>query len=386
MVDDVRRDQGGLVLEAAVACSFASCVRCATPSARVHSRYRRKLADASIGGRVVVVRLRVRRFFCTNDGCAAVTFAEQVAGLTVRWARRTTLLSRTLQQIGLALAGRAGSRMARRLGIVTSRDTLLRLVRAVPDPPMRTITVLGVDDFAVRRGRSYGTVIVDMGSHRPIDLLVGRTAETLAAWLGVHPGAEVVCRDRAGAYAEAIRVGAPAAIQVADRWHLWHNLVQAVGKTVTSERAALLHEPESFTPATTSIIDPDHVPPVDARLIARTRERHAAVHAHLAKGWSISAIGRALTLDRKTVRRFARAANPEEVLVKTRTRASLLDPYKPHLHQRLGEGTPTPRHCAPKSRPWATGAARKPCAYMSGGSASYCPCRGRGRFRRACAR
>jgi transposase len=312
----------------------------------VHSRYRRRLADAPISGRPVELDLLVRRFFCDSIGCPARTFVEQVAGLTTPHARRTGLLRTMLEAIGLALAGRAGARLALCLGLVTSRHGLLRLVRALPDPPVGVVEVLGVDDFALRRGHVYGTVVLDMATHRPIDLLGDRTADTLAAWLREHPGVQVVCRDRAGAYAEGIRAGAPAALQVADRWHLWHNLTEAVEKTVIRHRADL-HEPDQAAPQGST--DPRNdaagseaatdVAPAETRIVVRTRERYAAVQQNLAAGATLSAICRALRLDRKTVQRFARATSVEELLVKSQTRDSLLDAFKPYLHQRWNAGS-----------------------------------------------
>lgn len=340
VVEGVHRRGNRVIIRARGAARSAVCPRCGRESARVHSRYERWVDDAALAGRPTLLRLRVRRFFCDNDRCRARTFVEQIRGLTSRHARRSPLLRGMLEEIGLALAGRAGARLAETLGMPVSRSTLLRLVRALPDPRMDPVSVLGVDDFAVRRGHVYGTVLIDVDTHRPVDVLPDRTAATFGAWLRAHPGPRVICRDRAGGYAEAAADAVPLADQVADRWHLWHNLAEHVEKTVAGHRKclAISADPEhSDRAGDMPSASPDRAG--EGRLARRARERFTAVHALHSQGLSALAITRELGLARGTVRRFLRAATVEEVVaVGCDGRPSILDPFKPYLHDRWQDG------------------------------------------------
>jgi transposase len=344
VVEGVVAAAGLLLVLARAKAGEAACPACGAVSARVHSRYARRLADAAIGGRRVVIRLAVRRFFCACAACTRRTFAEQVPGLTVRYARKTPLLRGMLRDIAVALAGRAASRLAGRLGVPASRQVLLRLVMAMPDPAAPVPRVLGVDDFAVRRGQNYGTVIIDCETGAPLDLLEGRDAQPFADWLAAHRGVEVICRDRSGAYADGARTGAPDAVQVADRFHLWQNLAKAVERCVAAHRACLA-EPDPVPAAGEEPVP--SAEPADAarpepagKYAGRARRHHALVHDLLAEGRGLREIARHLGWGLHTVQRYARAATWQE-LTDGRwqgPRASKLDPFKPYLDQRTGEG------------------------------------------------
>jgi transposase len=334
VVERVYRVAGSVVFEARAASTSASCPGCGTPSGRVHGRYQRSVADLAIAGQPVVIRLEVRRFACRVGECRRVTFAEQVDGLTTPHARYSPPLRSALAAV--ALAGRPGARLAAALGIRVGRDTLLDLLRRAPEPAVGAVSVLGVDDFAFRKGRVYGSILLDMLTRRPVDVLPDREAATLADWLHAHPGVQIICRDRAGAYAEGARTGAPNAEQVADRWHLWHNLCEAVQRVVIRHRTCL---PE---PAASSATDspagveqqPPTTGPPDLRpetpATIRLRERYAAVRELLDQGMQLKVIAGRLGVHPDTVARYAAAASVDELLV-SEHRSSKLDPFKDYL-------------------------------------------------------
>nr|WP_241266671.1 ISL3 family transposase [Streptomyces scabichelini] len=222
---------------------------------------------------------------------------------------------------------------------------LLNRIRAMPDPLYDTPRVLGVDDFATRRGHSYTTVITDGERHQPIEVLPGREAAPLAAWLTAHPGVEVICRDRAGAYAEGAALGASDALQVADRFHLWQNLGQAVEKCVAAHRdqlrtLTLQPEEEDAAISTASTGEaasvPDDALPTGRRA-ERMRAHHALVHGMLNEGMGLRAIARHLGWGRHTVQRYARAARWQDAVTGRRTRPSRLDIHRPYLQRRIDE-------------------------------------------------
>ncbi len=218
----------------------APCPDCGTLATRVHSRYDRTLADLPWAATPVQICLAVRRFFCDQRPCRRVTFTERLPTMAPPYVRRTVRQSAALTQIGLALGGSAGARQAAREGMATSRNTLLRLIRRIPPPPERAPTVIGIDDWALRKGQTYGSIVVDLERHQPLTLLEDRTAETVETWLHNHPSVTIISRDRSTTYATGAARGAPDAMQVADRFHILKNLREAVEQELKRNKIVVL--------------------------------------------------------------------------------------------------------------------------------------------------
>lgn len=198
----------------------APCPLCGVVSTRIHSHYQRHVLDLPWSGVSVRLDLTVHRFFCGASSCGRKVFTERPPGLVAPSARRTVRLTAWLSAIGLALGGAAGSRLLRVLGLWHSWSTLLRQVSSLSLNAPIIGPAIGIDEFAFRRGRRFGTIIVELATRRVVDLLPTVEAEQVIAWLRAQPQIQVVSRDRAYNFSEAIRQGAPQARQIADRWHL----------------------------------------------------------------------------------------------------------------------------------------------------------------------
>lgn len=217
----------------------ACCPGCGNSSDSVHCQYQRTVHDVPCGGRKVVLWLKVRKFFCRTPSCPRKVFAERLPELVRPWARVSNRLLEELKAIGLAASAEVSERLAPRLGMTIKAPTLLRYLRAIEDAPSSEVTRLGIDDFALRRADSYGTILVNLETRRPLDLLPDRTAEAVKPWLANHREIQVVSRDRASAFADAVSQVLPHATQVADRYHLVQNLREHLQRLLDHNRSCL---------------------------------------------------------------------------------------------------------------------------------------------------
>ncbi len=330
----------------------ARCPCCGCRAKRVHSRYTRTLADLPCCGDPVIIHLHTRRFVCRVRRCAQKIFTERIPTLVAPSARRTVRLQSALERDGFALGGEGGARHAAAGAMPVSPRTLLRIVRAVPIPDSGPVTALGVDDWAQRKGRTYGTILVNLETHRAIDLLPDRTAETFAAWLSDRPEPAIISRDRGGAYAEGARQGAPHALQVADRFHLLKNVTDGferflIGKHAMLRQAARAASTPDENPTpdpTDGVIGEQTVLPAPNRAPCEQQARRAQRYARYAEvrdlhtqGHSIRAIARLTGLNRRTVRRFLRAEGFPEHTPRA-PRSQLITPFVPFLRARWDAG------------------------------------------------
>ena len=323
----------------------APCPCCGIISKRIQSRYTRTLRDLSASGRPVHLVLHVRRFFCQGNTCVRKIFAERFPALTLPRVKFTLRLQEALREMGFELGGEAGARLGKKLSYPGSPDTILRLVKRAELPAASSPRVVGLDDWSWKRRLRYGTLICDLESRKPLDVLADRSVETVSAWFVAHPSVEIVSRDRSSEYAAAIKKGAPQAIEVADRWHLGKNLAESVSALLAGLRAEIRRAlqgqtmPEQERAETQPVLEEEKRPARShgedqVRLARRAQklDRYEQVLELRDQGLLAAAIGSRIGISGRTVQRWlAHGSFPEAR--RRRRRPSLIDPYERYVLQ-----------------------------------------------------
>ena len=328
----------------------ALCPGCHTRSSRLHSHYQRTVADVPCAGRRVILQVQTQKWRCLNDTCARRVFAERLEPFIDVSARMTTRLSQALERIGLATNAEGGPRLAEHLGMATTPTTLLRRIVAVPVPAPPPPRKIGLDEWAYRRGRRYGTIIVDLERHQVVDLLPDREVDTVVAWLQQHPTIELVSRDRSREFARAMGQGAPQAIQVLDRWHLLKHLTEILppilARCFAELRRTQLPEQEAppAEPISAHLVQfssPWKAAPsrqAEARRLARQEERNARytqMRSLREWGWTSEEIAAQLRMNPRTVRHWLRTFHTDTRYGK---RAHPFDRFAPYVWERWQQG------------------------------------------------
>ena len=323
---------------------YPCCPLCGVSASRVHSHYTRMIADLPCGGHCIRLLVQVRKCFCDVTTCARKIFAERLTPFIEPWARVTKRLYQIVQGIGLATGGMLGARLAERLAIRTSWMTVLRRIMALPTEPVQHVRELGIDDFAFRRGRNYGTILVDMQRHKVIDVLPDRKAATSAVWMATHPEIELVSRDRGGDSASAATSAAPQAVQCADRFHLLKNLGEALegvlARHLAAHRSRVAQESRAIPLETSHALHPPKEKPKQAALSQAKREERLATYEQIVvlrkQGFSQTTIADQVGVAHSTVSRWLGGGTfPEQ---QPRPRKMELDAHLPYLSQRWEAG------------------------------------------------
>ncbi|WP_220198046.1 ISL3 family transposase [Ktedonospora formicarum] len=320
----------------------AHCPACQQISHRIHSYYQRCPRDLPISGQTVRLRLRVRRFRCQNTACRKQTFVEPLPNLVGHTSRRTFRLTLLWTVFALQSGGEPGARLLKAVGTSVSPDTLLRLAKTSPIVESSVPEILGVDDFAFRRGMKYGTLLIDWERHQVVDLLVDRTAETLASWLRAHPGVKWISRDRSREYARGAHLGAPEAQQVMDRWHViknWREALERVVSRLYSELEQRLQKPSTpfkkrKKPRTI------HEQATSDAARGQRLARYEEVLSYSQQGLSITQIARQAHLTRTTVYKYLDAESFPERHPRSPSPGTgkLIAPYTAYLRERCAQG------------------------------------------------
>jgi transposase len=320
------------------------CPQCAMPSSAVHSSYHRHPRDLPCVGRPIRLVFTVRKFFCRNPDCSRKVFTERLPDFIEASSRLTKRLRTGVQEIGFATCGQGGERLSDKLGMGISDATMLWSLFLVPLPDVGKVRVVGVDDWSWRRGKRFGTILVNLETHTIVDLLADREAESVKRWLAAHPEVEIVSRDRGGTYIDGATWGAPQATQVADRWHILSNLGDAVEEflirahiRLPEQGAVLEKEQAQDQPLSSFSATPACQRKSQARLLRKWQlyERVQALHA---AGMSLRKIGEELGLARNTVRKYVRQAPAPPLPTPRPLRGSRLDPYEDYLLERWSQG------------------------------------------------
>ena len=340
--EEIDTENHHLTLNVASTQTLVQCPLCAHPTTRIHSRYERTLLDLPCVNYSLTLVMQVCKFFCDNSDCIRRVFTERIPEVTLPWARKTSRLGQQLQKIGLALGGAAGARLCRQIGIVACGSTLLNHLEKLSLPKFAVPKILGVDDFAFCKGQRYGTILVDLELNQPIALLGDRKAETLTDWLIQHPGVEILSRDRSKTYKSAMDKGAPAAIQVADRFHLVQNLEETLEKVFSNygtELKAVEQQQRQTSAASTGMVVVTPKPTTTAELQAQKLvnyqhrvQQQQEIRKLSQQQWSQIAIAHAVGFSVRTVQRLLRAPDlPPIASQSCLLGRGLLEPYKQSL-------------------------------------------------------
>jgi transposase len=338
-----------------------SCPVCGQAATRLHSRYRRVVKDLPCAGQRVQLILHVRKFFCDTAVCVRKIFAERLPQLVAPWAQMTTRLCEAIAAIGLATCGRLGARLASGLGMAISWMTVVRRVMALPTQPAEQVYCLGIDDFSFLRGRTFGTVLVDLDTHQVIDLLPDRQTETATTWMQAHGEITHVSRDRGSEYASAASAGAPQAVQVADRFHVAKNLSEAVQDLLARVLTELRDTPQGDGTAPATAQGELRVPveewrPAPGEQVKRAITTHRAerearyqqVEGFQKQGLTTKEIAHRLGVSERTVRHWRKLGVAPDVRPR-RKRESDFDLYAPYVLKRWEEGERNGTHHRPRN-------------------------------------